>query len=110
MHLTGASPSRRCTGSFLYGFIGWGVEVVYAAIKTHKLVNRGVSLRADLPDLRLWHGGADLARQPDPMPDSGSMSAVAIFFHRYDPDHRHRVGRRLALFKIYHIRWWTTPT
>ena len=26
---------------FLYGFIGWGVEVVYAAIKTHKLVNRG---------------------------------------------------------------------
>ena len=26
---------------FLYGFIGWGVEVVYAAAKTHKLVNRG---------------------------------------------------------------------
>ena len=26
---------------FLYGFIGWGVEVVYAAVKTHKLVNRG---------------------------------------------------------------------
>lgn len=24
---------------FLYGFIGWGVEVVYAAIKTHKLVS-----------------------------------------------------------------------
>lgn len=23
---------------FLYGFIGWGVEVVYAAVKTHKLV------------------------------------------------------------------------
>ena len=26
---------------FLYGCIGWGVEVVYAAIKEHKLVNRG---------------------------------------------------------------------
>ena len=26
---------------FLYGFIGWGVEVVYAAVKTHALVNRG---------------------------------------------------------------------
>lgn len=28
---------------FLYGFIGWGVEVVYAAIKTHKLVTAGFS-------------------------------------------------------------------
>lgn len=28
---------------FLYGFIGWGVEVVYAAVKTHALVNRGSS-------------------------------------------------------------------
>ena len=26
---------------FLYGFIGWGVEVVYAAIKERRLVNRG---------------------------------------------------------------------
>ena len=26
---------------FLYGFIGWGVEVVYAAIKSGRLVNRG---------------------------------------------------------------------
>lgn len=25
---------------FLYGCIGWGVEVVYAAIKEHKLVNK----------------------------------------------------------------------
>ena len=26
---------------FLYGCIGWGVEVVYAAIKERRLVNRG---------------------------------------------------------------------
>ena len=26
---------------FLYGYIGWGVEVVYAAIKERRLVNRG---------------------------------------------------------------------
>ena len=25
---------------FLYGFIGWGVEVVYAAIMTHMIVIR----------------------------------------------------------------------
>ena len=41
---------------FLYGFIGWGVEVVYAAIKTHKLVT-AVPLRPISPDRTVFGSG-----------------------------------------------------
>lgn len=91
---------------FLYGFIGWGVEVVYAAIKTHKLVNRRFLCGADLPDLRLWHGGADLQRQPDP--DAGQRQherGCHLFIGMILTTAIELVGG-WALFKIYHIRWW----
>ena len=79
---------------FLYGFIGWGVEVVYAAVKTHKLVNRGFLCGPICPIYGFGMVGLIYSVSLIPMPDSGSMSAVAIVF----------IG--MILFKIYHIRWW----
>lgn len=65
---------------FLYGFIGWGVEVVYAAVKTHKLVNRGFLCGPICPIYGFGMVGLIYSVSLIPMPDSGSMSAVAIFF------------------------------
>ena len=92
---------------FLYGCIGWGVEVVYAAIKERRLVNRGFLCGPICPIYGCgmvvlnWTVAA-LA----PSGDGQNISAVAVFF----------VGMALttvielvggwALFKIYHIRWW----
>ena len=41
-----------------------------------------------------------------PMPDSGSMSAVAIFFIGMILTTAIELVGGWALFKIYHIRWW----
>ena len=65
---------------FLYGFIGWGVEVVYAAVKTHKLVNRGFLCGPICPIYGFGMVGLIYSVSLIPLPDSGSMSAVAIFF------------------------------
>ena len=65
---------------FLYGFIGWGVEVVYAAVKTHALVNRGFLCGPICPISGFGMVGLIYSVSLIPMPDSGSMSAVAIFF------------------------------
>ena len=94
---------------FLYGFIGWGVEVVYAAIKTHKLVNRGF-LCGPICRSTAWHGGLIYSVSLIPMPDSGSMSAVAIFFIGMILTTAIELVGGWALFKIYTSAGGTTPT
>ena len=91
---------------FLYGFIGWGVEVVYAAIKTHKLVNRGFLCGPICPIYGFGMVGLIYSVSLIPMPDSGSMSAVAIFFIGMILTTAIELVGGWALFKIYHIRWW----
>ena len=91
---------------FLYGFIGWGVEVVYAAIKTHKLVNRGFLCGPICPIYGFGMVGLVYSISLIPMPDSGSMSAVAIFFIGMFLTTAIELVGGWALFKIYHIRWW----
>lgn len=91
---------------FLYGFIGWGVEVVYAAIKTHKLVNRGFLCGPICPIYGFGMVGLVYSVSLIPMPDSGSMSAVAIFFIGMLLTTAIELVGGWALFKIYHIRWW----
>ena len=91
---------------FLYGFIGWGVEVVYAAIKTHKLVNRGFLCGPLCPIYGFGMVGLVYSVSLIPMPDSGSMSAVAIFFIGMFLTTAIELVGGWALFKIYHIRWW----
>ena len=91
---------------FLYGFIGLGVEVVYAAIKTHKLVNRGFLCGPICPIYGFGMVGLVYSVSLIPMPDSGSMSAVAIFFIGMFLTTAIELVGGWALFKIYHIRWW----
>ena len=91
---------------FLYGFIGWGVEVVYAAIKTHKLVNRGFLCGPICPIYGFGMVGLIYSVSLIPLPDSGSMSAVAIFFIGMILTTAIELVGGWALFKIYHIRWW----
>jgi uncharacterized membrane protein len=91
---------------FLYGFIGWGVEVVYAAIKTHKLVNRGFLCGPICPIYGFGMVGLIYSVSLIPMPDSGSMSAVAIFFIGMILTTAIELVGGWALFKTYHIRWW----
>ena len=91
---------------FLYGCIGWGVEVVYAAIKEHKLVNRGFLCGPICPIYGFGMVGLVYSVSLIPMPSSGSMSAVAIFFIGMILTTAIELVGGWALFKVYHIRWW----
>ena len=91
---------------FLYGFIGWGVEVVYAAVKTHALVNRGFLCGPICPIYGFGMVGLVYSVNLIPLPDSGSLSAVAVFFIGMALTTAIELVGGWALFKIYHIRWW----
>lgn len=91
---------------FLYGCIGWGVEVVYAAIKEHKLVNRGFLCGPICPIYGFGMVGLVYSVSLIPMPSSGSMSAVAIFFIGMILTTAIELVGGWALFKVYRIRWW----
>ena len=82
------------------------VEVVYAAVKTHKLVNRGFLCGPICPIYGFGMVGLVYSVSLIPMPDSGSMSAVAIFFIGMILTTAIELVGGWALFKIYHIRWW----
>lgn len=92
---------------FLYGCIGWGVEVVYAAIKERRLVNRGFLCGPICPIYGCgmvvlnWTVAA-LA----PSGDGQNISAVAVFFVGMVLTTAIELVGGWALFKIYHIRWW----
>ena len=91
---------------FLYGCIGWAVEVVYAAIKEHKLVNRGFLCGPICPIYGFGMVGLVYSVSLIPMPSSGSMSAVAIFFIGMILTTAIELVGGWALFKVYRIRWW----
>ena len=92
---------------FLYGFIGWGVEVVYAAIKERRLVNRGFLCGPICPIYGCgmvvlnWTVAA-LA----PSGEGKSVSTVAVFFVGMVLTTAIELVGGWTLFKIYHIRWW----
>lgn len=91
---------------FLYGCIGWCVEVVYAAVKEHKLVNRGFLCGPICPIYGFGMVGLVYSVQLIPMPDSGSMSAVSIFFIGMVLTTAIELVGGWVLYKLYHIRWW----
>ena len=91
---------------FLYGCIGWGVEVVYAAIKEHKLVNRGFLCGPICPIYGFGMVGLVYSVSLIPMPSSGSMSAVAIFFIGMILTTAIELVGGWALYKLYRTRWW----
>ena len=91
---------------FLYGCIGWCVEVVYAAVKEHKLVNRGFLCGPICPIYGFGMVGLVYSVQLIPLPDSGSMSAVSIFFIGMVLTTAIELVGGWALYKLYHTRWW----
>ena len=91
---------------FLYGCIGWCVEVVYAAVKEHKLVNRGFLCGPICPIYGFGMVGLVYSVQLIPLPDSGSMSAVSIFFIGMVLTTAIELVGGWVLYKLYHIRWW----
>lgn len=91
---------------FLYGCIGWCVEVVYAAVKVHKLVNRGFLCGPICPIYGFGMVGLVYSVQLIPLPDSGSMSAVSIFFIGMVLTTAIELVGGWVLYKLYHIRWW----
>ena len=91
---------------FLYGCIGWCVEVVYAAVKEHKLVNRGFLCGPNCPIYGFGMVGLVYSVQLIPLPDSGSMSAVSIFFIGMVLTTAIELVGGWVLYKLYHIRWW----
>ena len=92
---------------FLYGYIGWGVEVVYAAIKEHKLVNRGFLCGPICP---IYGCGMVVLNWTvallAPAGEGKNVSAVAVFFVGMVLTTAIELVGGWALFKIYHIRWW----
>ena len=91
---------------FLYGCIGWCVEVVYAAVKEHKLVNRGFLCGPICPIYGFGMVGLVYSVQLISLPDSGSMSAVSIFFIGMVLTTAIELVGGWVLYKLYHIRWW----
>ena len=91
---------------FLYGCIGWCVEVVYAAVKEHKLVNRGFLCGPICPIYGFGMVGLVYSVQLIPLPDSGSMSAVSIFFIGMVLTTAIELVGGWVLYKLYHICWW----
>ena len=91
---------------FLYSCIGWCVEVVYAAVKEHKLVNRGFLCGPICPIYGFGMVGLVYSVQLIPLPDSGSMSAVSIFFIGMVLTTAIELVGGWVLYKLYHIRWW----
>ena len=91
---------------FLYGCIGWCVEGVYAAVKEHTLVNRGFLCGPICPIYGFGMVGLVYSVQLIPLPDSGSMSAVSIFFIGMVLTTAIELVGGWVLYKLYHIRWW----
>ena len=92
---------------FLYGCIGWGVEVVYAAIKEHKLVNRGFLCGPICP---IYGCGMVVLNWTvallAPSSEGKNVSTIAVFFIGMVLTTAIELVGGWALFKIYHIRWW----
>ena len=81
----------------IYSCLGWCLEVIYAAVTTGKLINRGFLNGPVCPHLRLRHGHRPL--RPD-APVAQPAPALVIL-----PSALELVGG-WALYKLYHTRWW----
>lgn len=90
---------------FVYGMLGWCVEVIYAAIKEHRLVNRGFLCGPICPIYGI--GMVGLLHCMGRLSADGTPPGVLTVFV---------VGMVLTtsieliggwvLFRLYHIRWW----
>lgn len=90
---------------FLYGVLGWCVEVIYAAIKEHRLVNRGFLCGPICPIYGFGMVGLlfCMRRLPTRGEDPG---VVTIFIVGMVLTTLIELIGGWVLFKLYRIRWW----
>ena len=90
---------------FVYGLLGWCLEVMFAAVKERRLVNRGFLCGPICPIYGF--GMVALLLAVRALGDPGGLAGAAVTFV---------TGMVLAtlvelvagwaLFQLYHIRWW----
>ena len=93
---------------FVYGCVGWGVEVAYAAITTRQLVNRGFLNGPICPIYGFGMVALVTAMQLVPKPEQtgeGANTVLVFFVGMFITTLIELVGG-WVLFKLFHTRWW----
>ena len=90
---------------FLYGVLGWCVEVIYAAIKEHRLVNRGFLCGPICPIYGFGMVGLLFCMRRLPARGEGP-GVVTIFIVGMVLTTLIELIGGWVLFKLYRIRWW----
>ena len=93
---------------FVYGCVGWGVEVAYAAITTRQLVNRGFLNGPICPIYGFGMVALVTAMQLLPKPEQtgeGTNTVLVFFVGMFITTLIELVGG-WVLFKLFHTRWW----
>ena len=90
---------------FVYGILGWCVEVIYAAIREHRLVNRGFLCGPICPIYGFGMVGLlhCMGRLPH---GDGAPGVLTVFLVGMVLTTAIELIGGWALFRLYHIRWW----
>lgn len=89
---------------FLYGILGWCVEVIYAAIREHRLVNRGFLCGPICPIYGF--GMVGLLHCIRRLPAGSEPGVVTVFVVGMVLTTAIELVGGWVLFRLYHIRWW----
>ena len=93
---------------FVYGCVGWGVEVAFAAVTTRQLVNRGFLNGPICPIYGFGMVALVTAMQLVPKPEQtgeGTNTVLVFFVGMFITTLIELVGG-WVLFKLFHTRWW----
>ena len=93
---------------FVYGCVGWGVEVAFAAVTTRQLVNRGFLNGPICPIYGFGMVALVSAMQLLPKPEQtgeGANTVLVFFVGMFITTLIELVGG-WVLFKLFHTRWW----
>ena len=99
------ATARTLYWFFLYGILGWCVEVIYAALKEHRLVNRGFLCGPICP---IYGFGmiALLAFVRHTAAEGDPPGIVTVFVVGMVLTTLIELIAGWLLFRIYRIRWW----
>lgn len=90
---------------FLYGILGWCVEVVYAAIRERRLVNRGFLCGPICPIYGFGMVGLLHCIRRLPAGENGPGILTVFLVGMLLTTAIELIGG-WVLFRLYHIRWW----
>ena len=93
---------------FVYGCVGWGVEVAFAAVTTRQLVNRGFLNGPICPIYGFGMVALVSVMQLLPKPEQtgeGANTVLVFFVGMFITTLIELVGG-WVLFKLFHTRWW----